>query len=56
MRKFRVYFIKDGIKLTKLVQAEHLHDVYLMFPNMQILLVKEIDSTPDVDIDVINLN
>lgn len=56
MRQFRVYFIKDSIKFTKLVYADNLHDVYTMFEGLHILMVKEIDPTPDLDIDVICLN
>ncbi len=56
MRLFRVYFIKDGTKFTKLVYADNLHDVYLMFEGLHILMVKEIDTTPDIDIEVICLN
>lgn len=46
MKKYRIYFIKNGIKLTKLVNAESMTEVFSMFKGVNILLVKEIDSLP----------
>jgi hypothetical protein len=56
MRTYRVFFIKNGIKLTKLVYAESMIDVINMFNNMEILLIKEIDDLPQGEIDTISLN
>lgn len=56
MRTYRVFFIKNGIKLTKLVYAESMIDVINAFKDMEILLIKEIDDLPQGDVDVISLN
>jgi hypothetical protein len=56
MKTYRVFFIKNGIKLTKLVYAESMIDVINAFMDMEILLIKEIDHLPQGDIDVISLN
>lgn len=55
MRQFRVYFIKNGIKLTKLVYADSLLQVFEMFKDLDILMVREIDN-PEFDIEIIHLN
>lgn len=46
MKKYRVYFIKNGIKLTKLVHADSMTDLLSMFKGVDILLIKEIDLLP----------
>lgn len=56
MKTYRVFFIKNGIKLTKLVYAESMIEVIGMFKNMEILLIKEIDDLPQGDVDTISLN
>ena len=56
MRTFRVFFVKDGVNLTKLVYAESMYDVIDMFKDMEIAFIKEIDLLPEGDIDVISLN
>jgi len=56
MRTYRVFFIKNGIKLTKLVYAESMSEVINAFKDMEILLIKEIDVLPQGDVDVISLN
>ena len=49
MKKYRVFFIKNGIKLTKLVYAESLLDVINLFPNSNIISILEIDTPSDED-------
>ena len=56
MRTYRVFFIKNGIKLTKLVYAESMIDVINVFKDMEILLIKEIDDLPQGDVEIISLN
>jgi len=56
MRTYRVFFIKNGIKLTKLVYAESMIEVINAFKDMEILLIKEIDDLPQGDVDVVSLN
>ena len=56
MKTYRVFFIKNGIKLTKLVYAESMIEVINAFKNMEILLIKEIDDLPQGDVDTISLN
>ena len=56
MKAYRVYFIKNGINLTKLVYAESLLEVLNQFKNIDVVMVKEIDLLPTGDIDVISLN
>jgi hypothetical protein len=56
MRAYRIYFIKNGINLTKLVYAESMCKVLSKFKNLDIILIKEIDMLPDGDIDIIGLN
>ena len=56
MRTFRVFFVKDGVNLTKLVYAESMYEVINMFKEMEIAFIKEIDLLPEGDIDVISLN
>jgi hypothetical protein len=56
MKAYRVFFIKNGINLTKLVYAESMADVIVMFKGMDISFIKEIDLLPQGDIDVISLN
>jgi hypothetical protein len=56
MRCFRVYFKKNGIKLTKLVYAESLLEVLNQFKGIDVVMVKEVDMLPDGDIDIISLN
>lgn len=46
MKKYRVYFIKNGIKLTKLVYADSMLEVNDMFKGINILFIKEIDPLP----------
>jgi hypothetical protein len=55
MRQFRVYFRKNGIKLTKLVYAESLLDIFKMFEEVDIILIQEIDA-PEPDISEVYLN
>lgn len=49
MKKYRVFFIKNGIKLTRLVYAESLLDVISLFPNINIISILEIDTPSDED-------
>ena len=56
MKTYRIFFIKNGIKLTKLVYAESMIEVINAFKDMEILLIKEIDDLPQGDVDVISLN
>jgi hypothetical protein len=56
MKTYRVFFIKNGIKLTKLVYAESMIEIISMFKNMEILLIKEIDDLPQGEMDTISLN
>jgi hypothetical protein len=56
MRAFRVFFVKDGVNMTKLVYAESMYDVIHMFKEMEIAFIKEIDLLPEGDIDIISLN
>lgn len=49
MKKYRVFFIKNGIKLTRLVYAESLLDVINLFPNINIISILEIDTPSDED-------
>jgi hypothetical protein len=46
MKKYRVYFKKNGINLTKLVYAESVFDVTQMFEGSIIIQIKEIDPLP----------
>ena len=46
MKKYRVYFIKDGIKLAKVVFASSLLEVTGMFDKVKVVSIKEIDSLP----------
>ena len=56
MRAYRIYFIKNGINLTKLVYAESLLEVLNQFKDIDVVMVKEVDMLPDGDIDIISLN
>jgi hypothetical protein len=56
MKTYRVFFIKNGIKLTKLVYAESMIDVINAFKDMEILIIKEIDDLPQGDVEIISLN
>jgi len=56
MKAYRIYFIKNGINLTKLVYAESMSEILFKFKDLDIILVKEIDMLPDGDIDIISLN
>lgn len=44
MHTWRVFFEKDGVKFTKLVEAERLHDVFEMYKSTKIIDVKLIDT------------
>jgi hypothetical protein len=55
MKAYRVYFKKNGINLTKLVYAESLLEVLNQFKGIDVIMVKEIDLLPDVDVDIISL-
>lgn len=44
MNTFRVFFEKDGIKFTKLVTADRLHEVFEMYKGTKIIDVKQIDT------------
>ncbi len=46
MKQFRIYFKKNGINLTKLVYANSLSEVMLMFKDLQIIKVICIDTKP----------
>lgn len=52
MKQYRVYFKKNGINLTKLVFANSLSDVLLMFKDSIIIKVLCLDSE-DFDEDEI---
>jgi hypothetical protein len=54
MRTFRVFFVKDGVNLTKLVYAESMYEVINMFKEMEIAFIKEIDLLPEGDIISLN--
>lgn len=56
MKAYRIFFIKDGINMTKLVYAETMYEVIDMFKDMEIAFIKEIDLLPEGDIDIISLN
>ena len=47
MKTFRVFYIKKGTKLTKLVYADTLQEAKAKFKGMQILQIKEIDTSPE---------
>lgn len=49
MKTYRVYYIKNGEKLTKLVYADTKAEVKEKLKGMQILLIKEIDTSPQED-------
>lgn len=49
MKTYRVFYIKNGTKLTKLVYADTLPEVKAKFKGMQILQIKEIDTSPEED-------
>lgn len=44
MKQYRIYFIKDGVKLTKLIEAKSVYDVINMYKNIEIIIIKEIDN------------
>lgn len=54
MYTFRVFFEKDGIKFTKLVTADRLHDVFEMYKGQKIIDVKIIDT--NLNTESINTN
>jgi hypothetical protein len=56
MKAYRIFFIKDGVNMTKLVYAESMFEVINMFKDMEIAFIKEIDLLPEGDIDIISLN
>lgn len=56
MKAYRIFFVKDGINMTKLVYAETMYEVIDMFKDMEIAFIKEIDLLPEGDIDIISLN
>lgn len=49
MKKFRIYYIKNGAKLTKLIYAETLQEAKKMIKGMQLLMIREIDTSPEED-------
>jgi hypothetical protein len=49
MKTYRVYFKKNGIKLTKLVYADSLLDAIKMFEGIEIIDIKEIDKVQEED-------
>ena len=49
MKTYRVFYIKNGTKLTKLVYADTLPEAKAKFKGMQILLIHEIDTSPEED-------
>ena len=52
MKTFRVFYIKKGTKLTKLVYADTLQEAKAKFKGMQILQIKEIDTSPQEDLNL----
>jgi len=56
MKAYRIFFVKDGINMTKLVYAETMYEVINMFKDMEIAFIKQIDMLPEGDIDIISLN
>lgn len=44
MKTYRVFFERAGVRLTKVVNAESLHQVFLMFKGINVIDVKEIDT------------
>ena len=51
MKQYRVYFKKNGINLTKLVFADSLSDVLLMFKDSIIIKVLCLDPVDDEEED-----
>jgi hypothetical protein len=47
MKTYRVFYIKNGAKLTKLVYADSKPEAKAKFKGMQILLIHEIDTSPE---------
>lgn len=43
MKTYRVFFERGGIRLTKVVKADSLHEVFLMFKGINVFDVREID-------------
>lgn len=43
MKQFRVYFIRDGRRLTKLVNADTLSEVKKMFKKVTVIRISQID-------------
>lgn len=43
MKTYRVFFERGGFRLTKVVQAESLHEVFAMFKGINVIDVREID-------------
>ena len=50
MKAYRVFFKKNGINLTKLVYAESLLEVISQFNGIEVMMIKEVDMSPDSDI------
>jgi hypothetical protein len=49
MKIYRVYFIRDGIKKTKLVDAESPYEAKKMkcFIGVHFVLIREVDMAPE---------
>lgn len=54
MNTYRVFFERDGIKFTKTVTADRLHDVFEMYKGTKIIDVKQIDT--DLTTEIIQIN
>lgn len=51
MKTYRIFFEKDGTKMTKLVYAVSMSDVLQKYKDMKILSVVQIDLPPPEDED-----
>jgi hypothetical protein len=49
MKTYRIFFVKNGIKMTKLVYSISISDVLQKYKDLQILSVIQIDLAPPED-------